>query len=102
MAEIINIDTDEVLFESDDPATIVKEANRISEEWHEKNDGGEFPIVIRGFDSQELESGEARPYEPPTPPPPDKDRIVINEEENTVTLHGDVSAPDGDYRVIEA
>lgn len=101
MGLIRNIETNEVVFEDDDPTTVKEEGSRLAAD---RTEDAPLIYAVEGFDSTELESGEARPYEQPTPPPPDKDRIVINEEENTVTLHGDASAPelDGDYRVIEA
>jgi hypothetical protein len=92
MAQIVNLETNEVVFEADDPGTIRKEADRLGKAWHDKHKGP-LPYAVHGFDSTELETGEARTYEPPEPPPDDDDRIVVDEGADTLTVYGDGPPP---------
>lgn len=101
MAEIVNLETNKVVFESDDPETIKNEADSIASDWRKHNKNKLIPYAIRGLDSVELETGEVREYTPPEPPPDDTDRLVIDEQKNTVTVYGNAEAPlDHDGEII--
>lgn len=103
MAEIVNLKTDEIVFESDDPKAVKAESDRLGEEWHKHHKGEGIPYAVRGFDSVELETGKVREYSPDEPPSIDEDRLVINEEKNTVTVYGNADAPeDFDGTIINA
>lgn len=77
MAIIRNVQTGEVVFESDDPAAIKEHADALDLERREGlADDEPAPVLygIEGFDVGELETGEVRddaPHDIPEPPPDD-------------------------------
>lgn len=104
MGRIVNMETKEVILESDDPAEIKTRSDELATEWFKDHEGG-LPYAVEGFDSEELERGEAREPVEIAPSPTAKDRLVIDEAEQTITVHGDAPVPEEipeDYRVIEA
>lgn len=84
MGIITNLETGQVVFESDDPAAIKEKVDALEAERRKKVPKDEpLPVIysVEGFDSHEIESGEVRddapheippeeePYNPPDLPP---------------------------------